>query len=154
MEKIIIFDTTLRDGQQSPGASMSIKNNLKYAELAIKLNINILEAGFPSSSDKEYESVNEIAKIVADIDSPLIVAALCQSKEKQLIKTMRALEPLRMKQKARVHIYLPVSNQLMQASLGVLANKKTFIIKRVFELVPFLFNFDCLAYHKPVPIFV
>jgi 2-isopropylmalate synthase len=55
-EKIIIFDTTLRDGEQSPGASLSINEKLEIAEQLAKLGVDIIEAGFPVSSPTQFEA--------------------------------------------------------------------------------------------------
>ena len=56
-EKIYIFDTTLRDGQQSPGAGLTFEDNIIYADYADKINIDILEAGFPAASQTDYNIV-------------------------------------------------------------------------------------------------
>ena len=59
---IKIFDTTLRDGEQSPGASMNIEEKLKIAEALEDLKVDIIEAGFPAASKGDYEAVSEISK--------------------------------------------------------------------------------------------
>lgn len=117
-QKITIFDTTLRDGQQAPSAGMSMQDNLYYAALANDLNIDVLEAGFPAASKNNHETVNKICKFVVDTNSPMTIAALCQLKELQLDLTMDALAPSAKVNKARIHTYLPVDPNLMQASLG------------------------------------
>ena len=61
-KKINIFDTTLRDGQQCPGAGMNFDANIHYALLASKANIDIIEAGFPAASHLEFEIVNTICQ--------------------------------------------------------------------------------------------
>ncbi len=61
-EDIIIFDTTLRDGEQAPGATMSLDQKLDIASLLDKMKVNIIEAGFPASSENEFNSVKEISK--------------------------------------------------------------------------------------------
>ena len=58
--RIYIFDTTLRDGQQSPGAGMSLQDNLQYANYANDLKVDVLEAGFPSASKTDFEIVKTI----------------------------------------------------------------------------------------------
>ncbi|MHC4125772.1 MAG: 2-isopropylmalate synthase, partial [Planctomycetota bacterium] len=63
-EKIIIFDTTLRDGEQSPGASLSINEKLEIAEQLAKLGVDIIEAGFPVSSPTQFEATRLIARQV------------------------------------------------------------------------------------------
>ncbi|KFJ45681.1 HMGL-like family protein [Francisella tularensis] len=83
-QKIYIFDTTLRDGQQSPGAGMSFEDNIAYADLADKLNIDVLEAGFPSASNTDFEIVNTISKRMAERNSNMIIAGLCQLRKTKL----------------------------------------------------------------------
>ncbi|TNF69341.1 MAG: 2-isopropylmalate synthase [Gammaproteobacteria bacterium] len=117
-QKIHIFDTTLRDGQQSPGAGMSFEDNIRYADYADALKIDVLEAGFPAASQLDFQIVYSIAQRMFEKKSNMIVAGLCQMREAQLIKTMEALAPLKASSKARVHIYLPVDPNLAQVSLG------------------------------------
>jgi len=133
--QIYIFDTTLRDGQQSPGAGMTFKDNLGYAELANLLQIDVLEAGFPAASSTDFTIVNTIAKNMADKNSNMIIAALCQLREQQFEKTMEALQPSLAIGKARLHTYVPVDPNLMQASLGTLALDKVKIISELYRLI-------------------
>ena len=61
-EKIYIFDTTLRDGEQSPGASMNLEEKNQIAEVLADLKVDIIEAGFPIASNGDFEAVSEISK--------------------------------------------------------------------------------------------
>ena len=61
-DRVIIFDTTLRDGEQSPGASMTHEEKLQVAELLDEMGVDIIEAGFPIASNGDFEAVHEIAK--------------------------------------------------------------------------------------------
>ena len=70
-EKIIIFDTTLRDGEQCPGASMNINEKLEIARQLSALGVDVIEAGFPISSPGDFESVMRVAK---EINGPSICA--------------------------------------------------------------------------------
>ena len=106
-QRVYIFDTTLRDGQQSPGAGMSFADNLQYAEYADLLRVDVLEAGFPSASETDFQIVNTISQQMADKGSAMMIASLCQLREEQFIKTMEALKP-GFAGKARVHTYIPV----------------------------------------------
>ncbi len=118
-EKVYIFDTTLRDGQQCPGAGMSFEDNLKYAELARKLGVDVLEAGFPAASKLDFEIVSEIASALSTTEEDRVtVAALSQLRSEQIDKTIEALWPALKTKQARLHVYLPVDPQLMVASLG------------------------------------
>src|SRR4029079_10277375 len=61
-DRVVIFDTTLRDGEQSPGATMTHDEKLQVAELLDEMGVDILEAGFPIASEGDFAAVNEIAK--------------------------------------------------------------------------------------------
>ena len=61
-DKIYIFDTTLRDGEQSPGASMNLEEKLQIAEVLEDMKVDIIEAGFPIASNGDFEAVREISK--------------------------------------------------------------------------------------------
>jgi 2-isopropylmalate synthase len=129
--KIYIFDTTLRDGQQSPGAGMSFENNIKYAHLANKLGIDILEAGFPAASKADFKIVETIAHDMANINSRMIVSALCQMREEQVDITIKSLEASAKINRGRMHIYLPIDPELMIASLGSMAQQKELILTKL-----------------------
>ena len=63
-DRVIIFDTTLRDGEQSPGASMTLHEKLQVAEVLDDMGVDVIEAGVPIASNGDYEAVSEIAKLV------------------------------------------------------------------------------------------
>lgn len=132
-QQIKILDTTLRDGQQCPGAGMSFEKNIEYARLASNAQVDILEAGFPSASKLDFMIVNTIAKEIANENSSPIIAALCQLRENQIESTIRSLEPAIVFKKGRLHAYLPVDPQLMQA-LGEYGNNHKKIIQDVYIL--------------------
>ena len=69
--KVIIFDTTLRDGEQAPGFSMNIEDKLKMARQLERLNVDILEAGFPIASEGDFEAVRRVSK---EVRTPTIAA--------------------------------------------------------------------------------
>ena len=64
---IIIFDTTLRDGEQSPGASMNIQEKLEIARQLSRLGVDVIEAGFPISSPGDFESVKQVARKIQQV---------------------------------------------------------------------------------------
>ncbi|KTD18509.1 alpha-isopropylmalate synthase regulatory domain-containing protein [Legionella israelensis] len=134
-ERIYIFDTTLRDGQQSPGAGMSFEDNIKYTEYADALGIDVLEAGFPAASQYDFEIVQSIAKHMAQRKSNMTIAALCQLREEQIIRTMKALEPSLVLNKARLHTYVPVDPNLMRASLGKSNSNCLQIIENIYRYI-------------------
>ena len=63
-DKVFIFDTTMRDGEQSPGASMSLEEKIQIARVFDELGIDIIEAGFPIASPGDFEAVSEVSKIL------------------------------------------------------------------------------------------
>jgi 2-isopropylmalate synthase len=81
-EKIIIFDTTLRDGEQAPGASMNIEEKLLIAKQLEKMGVDVIEAGFPAASDGDFLAVTEISKNIKSS----FVCALARAKKTILKK--------------------------------------------------------------------
>lgn len=116
--KVILFDTTLRDGQQCPGAGLTFAENIEYAHRAAALGVDVLEAGFPSASSTNSQIVNVIADELSNVENSPIIAALCQLRAEQVDQTLEALAPAIKVGKARMHVYLPVDPALMAASLG------------------------------------
>jgi 2-isopropylmalate synthase len=144
-----IFDTTLRDGQQCPGAGMSFEKNLEYARLACDLRVDILEAGFPAASALDFEIVHAIASEYGGrVDAPT-VAALCQLRLEQVERTIESLRPAIASGRARLHTYVPVDPELMSASLGSRAEQKDEIIKDVFELIKLAVDSGCEVQFSP-----
>lgn len=117
MNKVKIFDTTLRDGQQSPGAGMSIEDNIIYAMMAADLGVDVLEAWFPAASEDEFARVKKISESYAEREYSPIVTGLCQLREAQIDATIQALEPVINIERWRVHTYFPVDPELMEASM-------------------------------------
>ena len=146
--KIIIFDSTLRDWQQCPWAWMDFEKNLEYSKLANKLWIDILEAGFPSASELDFKIVNEIAKNYAEKKWSPKVAGLCQLRENQIDITIKSLEPLIKAKKAVLHTYLPVDPNLLEASLWWKFDEK-FLINEVFRLIKKATNAGCEVEFSP-----
>jgi len=102
-EKIHIFDTTLRDGEQSPGCSMNLEEKLQMARQLDRLGVDILEAGFPIASQGDFEAVKAIS---AEIRRP-IVAALARASEQDID---RAGEALKGAARPRIHTFLATSD--------------------------------------------
>jgi 2-isopropylmalate synthase len=99
---IKIFDTTLRDGEQSPGASMNLAEKLKVAHALVDLGVDILEAGFPISSQGDFEAVSEIARNVQGAT----VCGLARCHEQDID---RAWEALKYAHAPRIHVFLATS---------------------------------------------
>ena len=101
---IRIFDTTLRDGEQSPGCSMNLKEKLEVASTLIDLGVDIIEAGFPIASPGDFESVREIATSLGN--RGVEICGLARSNEKDIT---RAWEALKHSSNPRIHVFLATS---------------------------------------------
>ena len=76
MDRVIIFDTTLRDGEQSPGFSMNTVEKLEMARQLARLRVDVIEAGFPISSDEDFEATREVARQVGTLDGAPSICGL------------------------------------------------------------------------------
>jgi 2-isopropylmalate synthase len=101
-EKISIFDTTLRDGEQSPGASLNLYEKLEIAHQLAKLNVDVIEAGFPVSSPAQFDAVHAIS---SEVDK--IITGLCRANEKDIDAAFKALQPAKRK---RIHTFTSTSD--------------------------------------------
>src|SRR5213594_2285919 len=102
-ERVKIFDTTLRDGEQSPGCSMNLPEKLRLARKLEELGVDIIEAGFPIASDGDFAAVKAVAAKCRDVT----VAALCRTAEPDVI---RAAEALRGAAHPRIHTFVATSD--------------------------------------------
>src|SRR5436190_3778066 len=101
-DRLIIFDTTLRDGEQSPGASMNLQEKLEMARALRDLGVDVIEAGFPIASPGDFESVQAIAR---EIRGPIICGlARCNSADID-----RAHDALKDAEQKRIHVFLATS---------------------------------------------
>src|SRR6516164_8766995 len=101
-DRLIIFDTTLRDGEQSPGASMNLAEKLEVAHALRDLGVDVIEAGFPIASPGDFESVQAIAR---QIQGPVICGlARCNREDID-----RAGEAIRDAERRRIHVFLATS---------------------------------------------
>lgn len=101
-DKLIIFDTTLRDGEQSPGASMTKDEKLRIAKQLERLKVDVIEAGFAASSRGDFESVHAIASTIKDS----IICSLSRANEKDIELSAQALGPAR---RFRIHTFIATS---------------------------------------------
>src|SRR6187402_2323334 len=101
-DQIIIFDTTLRDGEQSPGCSMNTREKLEVAQALVDLGVDVIEAGFPIASPGDFEAVREIANTVRGAT----ICGLARCNEKDID---RAAEALKEAPDARIHVFLATS---------------------------------------------
>ena len=102
-ELVKIFDTTLRDGEQSPGATMNIAEKVRIAEQLEKLNVDIIEAGFPISSEGDFEAVKAISRVIKHSE----VAALARANPKDID---RALEAVKGAKYPQLHTFISTSD--------------------------------------------
>ena len=107
---IKIFDTTLRDGEQSPGASMSLEEKIQIAEIFDEMGVDIIEAGFPIASNGDFESVKEVSKIIKNVQ----VCGLSRAGQKDID---RAAEALKYAKNPRIHTFISTSPVHMQYKL-------------------------------------
>lgn len=126
-DKLIIFDTTLRDGEQSPGASMTKEEKVRIAKALEKLRVDVIEAGFPMASPGDFDSVQAVARAVKDST----VCGLARALEKDID---RAGEALKVANSARIHTFIATSPIHMQAKLRMtpdqVVEQAVFAVKR------------------------
>ena len=108
---IKIFDTTLRDGEQSPGNSMNIEEKLRVAKQLQKLNVDVIEAGFPIASEGDFEAVKKIAQTIKGPE----IAGLCRSSDKDIDRAWEALKYAG--EKGRIHTFIATSDIHMKYKL-------------------------------------
>ena len=124
-QRVFIFDTTLRDGEQSPGASMDLEGKLKMARALAELGVDILEAGFPIASNGDFEAVQEVGR---QIEGP-VIAGLARCHE---LDINRAWDALKDAPKARLHVFLATSAIHREFKLAM---AKEEIVRRAVESV-------------------
>jgi 2-isopropylmalate synthase len=137
--RIYIFDTTLRDGEQSPGASLNIHEKLEIARQLEKLNVDIIEAGFPISSPAQFDAV----KIISD-EVNAVIAALARAKE---VDIKAAYDALRSAKRFRIHTFSSTSDIHIMGKFGDarygknLTEKRATVIKMSQEAVAYAKTF-------------
>ncbi|MBT7202857.1 MAG: 2-isopropylmalate synthase, partial [Deltaproteobacteria bacterium] len=127
METIRIFDTTLRDGEQSPGCSMSAKEKLLLARQLDRLGVDVIEAGFAASSPGDFESVKQIGQQI----SRAKVVSLCRA---SLSDIERAVDALKESENWGIHIFIASSQLHMKYKLQMDEDE---VLKRSIEAVEF-----------------
>ena len=137
--RLIIFDTTLRDGEQSPGASLSVFEKVEIAKQLEKLRVDVIEAGFPVSSPEQFEAVERISNEVG-----VIVAALARAKE---IDIKAAYEAIKNGKNNRIHTFSSTSDYHILGKFGddrygkTLAEKRETVIKMSYDMVKYAKTF-------------
>jgi 2-isopropylmalate synthase len=102
-DQVYIYDTTLRDGEQSPGCSMTVNEKLQMAHKLSELNVDVMEVGFPIASSGDFEAVRQVAQAI----SSTRVAALARSRRQDIELAARALESA---PKPRIHVFIATSD--------------------------------------------
>lgn len=109
-DKLIIFDTTLRDGEQSPGASMTRDEKLRIARQLERLKVDVIEAGFAASSNGDFECVKAIAEVIKDST----ICSLARANDRDISRAAEALKPAN---SGRLHLFLATSALHMEKKL-------------------------------------
>ena len=130
-DRIIIFDTTLRDGEQSPGCSMNLEEKLRMARLLDEMGVDIIEAGFPVASPGDFEAVNEIAKTVKNA----VVCGLSRAKKADIEASGEAIKPAKGK---RIHTFISTSPLHMKYKLQMPPEE---VLNMIRESVTYARNF-------------
>ena len=112
--RIIIFDTTLRDGEQSPGFSMNLHEKIRMAEALTELGVDVLEAGFPIASPGDFDSVKAIADSVGQRDDSPVICGLARSGREDIT---RAGDAVRSAKRKRIHSFIATSPLHMKVKL-------------------------------------
>tara|TARA_Y100000589_G_scaffold331742_1_gene386696 strand:- start:880 stop:2505 length:1626 start_codon:yes stop_codon:yes gene_type:complete len=128
--RILIFDTTLRDGEQSPGASLNLEEKLAIANQLARLGVDIIEAGFPFASQGDFKAVNKIAEVVCGNNGPTI-CGLARASKNDIKACFEALSPA---PKKRIHTFIATSDIHLKHKL-----KKT--RKDILSIVPDMVNY-------------
>ncbi len=102
-DRVVIFDTTLRDGEQSPGASMNAEEKLRVAKQLAKLKVDVIEAGFPISSEGEFEAVRAIAE---EVKGP-VICALARAEKADIDRAWQAIMAA---ERPRIHTFIATSD--------------------------------------------
>src|SRR4051795_1469563 len=110
--RVIVFDTTLRDGEQAPGFSMDVPAKLTLARALDALGVDIIEAGFPIASPADYEGTRQVA---AEVRRP-VIAALARCRPQDIDEAARALEPA---ERRRIHTFLATSDLHLERKLRI-----------------------------------
>ena len=109
-DHVVIFDSTLRDAEQSPGASLKVSEKIEIAHQLARLGVDVIEAGYPVSSDVQFEAVNRISK---EVEGP-VIAGLARTVEKDIDAAAEALKPA---QRWRIHTFTSTSPVHMEYML-------------------------------------
>lgn len=125
--RVIIFDTTLRDGEQSPGATMTLEEKIKIATLLDEMGVDVIEAGFPIASDGDFEAVTEVSKVVKNS----VVCGLARASKGDI---QRAWDALQHAKHPRIHTFIGTSPLHREHQLSM---DKQQVLDKIRETVTF-----------------
>ena len=140
-EQLIIFDTTLRDGEQSPGASMTKDEKIRIARALEKMRVDVIEAGFPIASPGDFEAVRAVAETVTGST----VCGLARALEKDID---RAGEALKNAVSGRIHTFIATSPVHMERKLRMHPDQ---VVEQAVWAVKHARRYTCLLYTSPSP---
>src|ERR687894_319269 len=129
--QVIVFDTTLRDGEQSPGATLTADEKLEVADALVALGVDVMEAGFPAASPGDFEAVRSIAARVKGVT----VAGLARANEGDI---ERAAQAVRGAESPRIHTFIATSDIHLQHKLRLTREQ---VLERVEAMVRFAKGF-------------
>jgi 2-isopropylmalate synthase len=113
-DRIVIFDTPLRDGEQSPGCSMTVDEKIRLAEALTELGVDVMEAGFPIASQGDFASVKAIAESIGKRADAPVICGLARSGRQDIT---RAAEAVRAARRKRIHSFISTSPLHMKYKL-------------------------------------
>ncbi|MFV3129205.1 2-isopropylmalate synthase [Niveispirillum sp. KHB5.9] len=128
--RVIIFDTTLRDGEQAPGCSMNLEEKLRIATVLEEMGVDVIEAGFPIASNGDFEAVREVARTVKNS----VIAALARTSRADID---RAAEALQLAQRKRIHTFISTSPVHMNYMLKMTEEE---VLQRTIDYVGYARN--------------
>ncbi|MEO5705228.1 MAG: 2-isopropylmalate synthase, partial [Candidatus Limnocylindrales bacterium] len=112
-DRVRIFDTTLRDGEQAPGAGLTAAEKLEVARQLVRLKVDVIEAGFPAASDGDFEAVQRIAR---ETKGGIAVAALARCRDGD---PQRAIEAIRVAERPHLHVFIATSDIHLKHKLRI-----------------------------------
>src|SRR5690606_30267484 len=129
-DRLIIFDTTMRDGEQSPGASMTRDEKLRIARALERMRVDVIEAGFPASSNGDFEAVRAVAEVIKDSTA----CGLCRANDRDI---SRGIEALKGATSWRIHTFIATRALHMEKKLRMMPEQ---VLEQARLAVPFARN--------------
>ncbi|MEX2154916.1 MAG: hypothetical protein WD825_16355, partial [Gemmatimonadaceae bacterium] len=112
-DRVLVFDTTLRDGEQAPGCSLTAREKLEVARQLSRLGVDVIEAGFPASSQGDWDAVHAVASEVGTLAGP-VICGLARANERDIESCASAVGPAA---RRRIHTFLATSDLHIERKL-------------------------------------